>query len=96
MLELQIRTLFPFIHWRFAIALFWAHKKFLSVFPVFSQLHILYTVDLDVKKAKKRLQFKDHNTTTSGKLLVREHTCSELQLFTLVGDVGQTHYRKKG
>ncbi|EOA98694.1 Integrin alpha-E, partial [Anas platyrhynchos] len=53
---------------------------------VFSQLHILYTVDLDVKKAKKRLQFKDQNTTTSGKLLVREHTCSELQLFTLVGD----------
>uniref|UniRef100_A0A8B9ZKC8 Integrin subunit alpha E n=1 Tax=Anas platyrhynchos TaxID=8839 RepID=A0A8B9ZKC8_ANAPL len=53
---------------------------------VFSQLHILYTVDLDVKKAKKRLQFKDQNTTTSGKLLVREHTCSELQLFTLPCD----------
>ncbi|NXI64673.1 ITAE protein, partial [Anseranas semipalmata] len=53
---------------------------------VFSQLHILYTVDLDVKMAKKRLQFKDQNTMTSGKLLVSEHACSELQLFTLVGD----------
>ncbi|KAM6239473.1 integrin alpha-E isoform 2-T2 [Spheniscus humboldti] len=53
---------------------------------VFSQLYILYTVDLDVKMAKKRVQFEDQNTTTSGKLLVSKHMCSELQLYTLPCD----------
>ncbi|NXW61055.1 ITAE protein, partial [Eurystomus gularis] len=37
---------------------------------VLSQLYILYTMDLDVKMAKRRVQFKDQNTTTSGKLLI--------------------------
>ncbi|KAM6048713.1 integrin alpha-E isoform 2-T3 [Theristicus caerulescens] len=50
---------------------------------VFSQLYVLYTVDLDVKMAKSRVQFEDENTTTSGKLLVSKHMCSELQLHTL-------------
>ncbi|KFQ96540.1 Integrin alpha-E, partial [Nipponia nippon] len=50
---------------------------------VFSQLYVLYTVDLDVKMAKRRVQFEDQNTTTSGKLLVSKHMCSELQLHTL-------------
>ncbi|XP_052659038.1 integrin alpha-E isoform X3 [Harpia harpyja] len=53
---------------------------------VFSQLYILYTVDLDVKMAKRRVQFEDQNTTTSGKLLVSKHMCSELQLYTLPCD----------
>ncbi|XP_009571887.1 PREDICTED: integrin alpha-E [Fulmarus glacialis] len=53
---------------------------------VFSQLYILYTVDLDVKMAKRRVQFEDQNTTRSGKLLVSKHMCSELQLYTLPCD----------
>ncbi|XP_075373819.1 integrin alpha-E isoform X1 [Mycteria americana] len=53
---------------------------------VFAQLYILYTVDLDVKMSKTRVQFEDQNTTTSGKLLVSKHTCSELQLYTLPCD----------
>ncbi|XP_009988429.1 PREDICTED: integrin alpha-E [Tauraco erythrolophus] len=53
---------------------------------VFSQLYVLYTVDLDVKMAKRRVQFEDQNTTASGKLLVSKHTCSELQLYTLPCD----------
>ncbi|XP_074888940.1 LOW QUALITY PROTEIN: integrin alpha-E [Buteo buteo] len=53
---------------------------------VFSQLYILYMVDLDVKMAKRRVQFEDQNTTTSGKLLVSKHVCSELQLYTLPCD----------
>ncbi|NXU23548.1 ITAE protein, partial [Thalassarche chlororhynchos] len=53
---------------------------------VFSQLYILYTVDLDVKMAKRRVQFEDQNTTRSGQLLVSKHMCSELQLYTVVGD----------
>ncbi|XP_062493286.1 integrin alpha-E isoform X3 [Pezoporus occidentalis] len=52
----------------------------------FSQLYIFYTVDLDVKMAKRRVQFEDQNTTTSGKLLVSEHMCSELQLYPLPCD----------
>ncbi|XP_065550785.1 integrin alpha-E isoform X2 [Lathamus discolor] len=52
----------------------------------FSQLYIFYTVDLDVKMAKRRVQFEDQNTTTSGKLLVSEHRCSELQLYPLPCD----------
>jgi len=48
-----------------------------------------------VKMAKKRVQFEDQNTTASGKLLVSEGMCCELQLYTLVGD-GQTYYSKKG
>ncbi|XP_074969739.1 integrin alpha-E [Phalacrocorax aristotelis] len=50
---------------------------------VFSQLYILYTVDLDVKMAKRRVQFEDGNTTTSGKLLVSKRVCAELQLYVL-------------
>lgn len=61
-----------------------------------SQLYILYTVDLDVKMPRRRVQFEDQNTTASGKLLVSKHVCSELQLYTLVGNVGQTYYRKEG
>ncbi|KFR05483.1 Integrin alpha-E, partial [Opisthocomus hoazin] len=53
---------------------------------VFSQLYILYTVDVDVKMAKKRVQFEDQNTTASGKLLVSEGMCCELQLYTLPCD----------
>ncbi|XP_059685500.1 integrin alpha-E [Gavia stellata] len=53
---------------------------------VFSQLYILYMVDLDVKMAKRRVQFEDQNTTRSGKLLVSKHMCSELQLYTLPCD----------
>ncbi|XP_061868644.1 integrin alpha-E-like [Colius striatus] len=53
---------------------------------VFSQLYILYTVDLDVKMAKERVQFEDQNSTTSGKLMVSKHMCSELQLHTLPCD----------
>nr|XP_010298604.1 PREDICTED: integrin alpha-E [Balearica regulorum gibbericeps] len=53
---------------------------------VFSQLYILYTVDLDVKMAKRRVQFEDQNTTTSGKLLVSKHMCSQLQLYLLPCD----------
>ncbi|KAM6373229.1 LOW QUALITY PROTEIN: integrin alpha-E [Pluvialis apricaria] len=53
---------------------------------VLSQLYILYTVDLDVKMAKRRVQFEDQNTTTSGKLLVSKHMCPELQLYTLPCD----------
>ncbi|KAM6118479.1 integrin alpha-E [Phoenicopterus ruber ruber] len=53
---------------------------------VFSQLYILYTVDLDVKMAKRRVQFEDQNTTRSERLLVSKHTCSELQLYTLPCD----------
>ncbi|KAM6049188.1 integrin alpha-E-like [Chlamydotis macqueenii] len=53
---------------------------------VFSQLYILYTVDLDVKMAKRRVQFENQNTTTSGKLPVSKNTCSELQLYTLPCD----------
>lgn len=49
-----------------------------------------------MKMAKRRVQFEDQNTTTSGKLLVSEHMCSELQLYPLVGDVGQISHRKKG
>ncbi|NXI41006.1 ITAE protein, partial [Galbula dea] len=51
-----------------------------------AQLYILYTVELDVKMPKSRVQFEDQNTTRSGKLLVSQHVCSELQLYTLVGD----------
>ncbi|XP_010136967.1 PREDICTED: integrin alpha-E-like [Buceros rhinoceros silvestris] len=51
-----------------------------------SQLFILYTVDLDVKMAKSRVQFEDQNTTASEKLLVSEHVCSELQLHPLPCD----------
>ncbi|KAM9272449.1 integrin alpha-E [Morus bassanus] len=53
---------------------------------VFSQLYILYTVDLDVKMAKRRVQFEDQNATTSGELLVSKHMCSELQLYVLPCD----------
>ncbi|XP_028941763.1 integrin alpha-E [Antrostomus carolinensis] len=53
---------------------------------VFSQLYILYTVDLDVKMAKRRMQFEDQNTTASGELLVSKHMCSELQLYVLPCD----------
>lgn len=63
---------------------------------MFSQLYVLYMVDLDVKMAKRRVQFEDQNTTTRGKLLVSKHMCSELQLYALAGDVGQTCCRKKG
>ncbi|KAM4648303.1 integrin alpha-E isoform 4-T16 [Amazona ochrocephala] len=52
----------------------------------FPQLYLFYTVDLDVKMAKRRVQFEDQNTTTSGKLLVSEHMCSELQLYPLPCD----------
>lgn len=58
-----------------------------------SQLFILYTVDLDVKMAKKRVQFEDQNTTASGKLLVSKHVCSELQLYPLVR-VGRTQQKE--
>lgn len=57
---------------------------------MFAQLYVLYTVDLDVKMVNRRVRFEDENTTTSGKLLVSENTCAELQLHTLVGDIGQT------
>ncbi|NXT82050.1 ITAE protein, partial [Zapornia atra] len=61
-----------------------------SALPVspqaFSQLYVLYTVDLDVKMAKTRVQFEDQNTTTSGKLLLSERTCSQLQLYLLPCD----------
>lgn len=60
-----------------------------------SQLFILYTVDLDVKMAKRRVQFEDQNTTASGKLLVSKHTCSELQLHPLVR-VGRTRQKEGG
>ncbi|XP_010187330.1 PREDICTED: integrin alpha-E, partial [Mesitornis unicolor] len=50
---------------------------------VFSQLYILYTVDLDVKMAEKRVRFEDQNTTATGELLVSEHMCSKLQLYAL-------------
>ncbi|NWH55584.1 ITAE protein, partial [Fregata magnificens] len=53
---------------------------------VFSQLYILYMVDLDVKMAKRRVQFENQNTTTSGKLAVSKHVCSELQLYVLPCD----------
>nr|XP_013809300.1 PREDICTED: integrin alpha-E [Apteryx mantelli mantelli] len=53
---------------------------------VFSQLYILYTVDLDVKMPKKRVQFEDQNTTRSGQLLVSKDTCLELQLYALPCD----------
>ncbi|NXN99223.1 ITAE protein, partial [Rhinopomastus cyanomelas] len=52
-----------------------------------SRLHLLYSVDLDVRMAKARVRFEDQNTTASGELSVSKHMCSELQLFTLVGDV---------
>ncbi|KAM6242108.1 integrin alpha-E [Porphyrio hochstetteri] len=61
-----------------------------SALPVspqaFSQLYVLYRVDLDVKMAKSRVQFEDQNTTTSGKLLLTEQQCSQLQLYSLPCD----------
>nr|XP_013222304.1 integrin alpha-E [Columba livia] len=53
---------------------------------VFAQLYVLYTVDLDVKMVNRRVRFEDENTTMSGKLLVSENTCAELQLHTLPCD----------
>ncbi|XP_025957225.2 integrin alpha-E [Dromaius novaehollandiae] len=53
---------------------------------VFSQLYLLYTVDLDVKMPKKRVQFEDQNTTRSGQLLVSKDMCLELQLYALPCD----------
>ncbi|KAM9218313.1 integrin alpha-E-like [Leptosomus discolor] len=52
----------------------------------FSQLYILYTVDLDVTMTRRRVQFEDQNTTASGKLLVSKHMCAELWLDTLPCD----------
>nr|XP_009671316.1 PREDICTED: integrin alpha-E [Struthio camelus australis] len=53
---------------------------------VFSQLYVLYMVDLDVKMPKKRVQFEDQNTTRSGQLLVSKDMCLELQLYVLPCD----------
>ncbi|KAM6338303.1 LOW QUALITY PROTEIN: integrin alpha-E [Alca torda] len=57
----------------------------ISALPVsqqaLSQLYVLYTGDLDVKMAKRRVQFEDRNTTA-----VSKHSCCELQLHTLPCD----------
>ncbi|XP_042647355.1 integrin alpha-E [Tyto alba] len=52
-------------------------------FDTVSALPVSQQVDLDVKMAKRRVQFEDQSTTRRGKLLVSKHMCSELQLYTM-------------
>ncbi|XP_053131090.1 integrin alpha-E-like [Hemicordylus capensis] len=47
--------------------------------PGMQNLHIRYTLDLDVEMDKKRAQFEDHATTATREIFYQGPVCSELQ-----------------
>lgn len=51
--------------------------------PEMQNLFIRYTVDLDVKMEKKRVQFEDHTTTATWEVSYTDPLCPEFQLYIL-------------
>lgn len=63
---------------------FFPHTYNYSTLLGTQNLMIRFSVELDAKMEKKRVQFEDHTTTRSHEIPYSELPCTELQLYVLV------------